>query len=47
MQRIAITGSSGYYGSKLVEHIRRESPETQILGIDCLPPRNAAPHEFI
>ena len=47
MQRIAITGSSGYYGRKLVEHIRRDSPETQILGIDCLAPGDAAPHEFV
>ncbi|MFM9965857.1 MAG: NAD-dependent epimerase/dehydratase family protein [Planctomycetaceae bacterium] len=47
MQRIAITGSSGYYGSKLVEHIRRESPETRILGLDVVPPREAAPHEFV
>ena len=46
MQRIAITGSSGYYGRKLVEHIRRESPETLLLGIDVIPPRDVAPHEF-
>lgn len=46
MQRIAITGSSCYYGRKLVEHIRRESPETLLLGIDVIPPRDAAPHEF-
>ena len=46
MQRVAITGSSGYYGRKLIEHIRRESPETQLLGIDVVPPRDAVPHEF-
>lgn len=46
MQRIAITGSSGYYGRKLVEYIRRESPETLLLGIDVVPPGDAAPHEF-
>lgn len=47
MQRIAITGSSGYYGRKLIEHIRRESPETRLLGIDVISPREAAPHEFV
>ena len=46
MQRIAITGSSGYYGHKLIEHIRRESPETRLLGIDVVAPGDAAPHEF-
>ena len=48
MQRIAITGSSGHYGRKLVEHIRRELPNSQILGIDVVPPPpNYVPHEFV
>ncbi len=47
MQRIAITGSSGYYGRKLIEHVRRASPETQLLGIDVVPPSEVAPHEFV
>lgn len=48
MQRIAITGSSGHYGRKLVEHIRQESPESKILGIDVVPPKPGyAPHEFV
>lgn len=46
MHRIAITGSSGYYGSRLIEHLRRESPQTRILGIDLVPPRHAPPDEF-
>jgi len=47
MQRVAITGSSGYYGRKLIEHVRRESPDTQVLGIDVVPPSEIAPHEFV
>ena len=46
MQRIAITGSSGYYGRKLIDHIRRESPRSRILGIDVVPPRDAVLDEF-
>lgn len=45
MQRIAITGSSGYYGSKLIEHIRDRHPQATILGMDVVASR-AAPHEF-
>lgn len=47
MQRIAITGSSGYYGRNLIEHARLESPETRILGIDVVPPSDIAPDEFV
>lgn len=47
MQRLAITGSSGYYGRNLIEHARRESPATRILGIDVVPPCEAAPDEFV
>lgn len=46
MRRIAITGSSGYYGHKLIAHLRKQSPLTRILGIDVVPPRAAAPDEF-
>jgi UDP-glucose 4-epimerase len=46
MQRIAITGSSGYYGSKLIEHLRAQIPDAKILGLDVAPPR-AAPDEFV
>lgn len=48
MQRIAITGSSGNYASKLIEHIRRDWPDATILGIDVAPPAPGfEPHEFV
>lgn len=47
MLRIAITGSSGYYGRKLIEHIRRELPEAKLLGIDVVSPCEFAPDEFV
>lgn len=46
MKRIAITGSSGYYGRKLIEFVRRQAPQTRILGCDVAPPRDAPPDEF-
>ena len=54
MQRIAVTGSSGYYGSRLIRYIRDTDPQIEILGIDVAPPRGSAhgsahgpgPHEF-
>lgn len=48
MQRIAITGSSGYYASKLIAHIRAHAPDIRILGCDVAEPRPAtAPDEFV
>lgn len=47
MKRIAITGSSGYYGRKFIEHVRRQSPEARILGCDVVPPQSGAPDEFV
>lgn len=47
MQRVAITGSSGYYARKLIEHARRETPDVNFLGIDVVPPRQTAPDEFV
>jgi UDP-glucose 4-epimerase len=47
MQRIAITGSSGYYGRKLIECLRRQAPHVRIFGCDVIPPRDAAPDEFV
>jgi UDP-glucose 4-epimerase len=47
MQRVAITGSSGYYGRKMIEYARRKMPETRILGIDVVPPRSSPPDEFV
>ncbi len=44
IQRIAITGSSGYYGRALVDLIRRISPDTRILGVDVASPPNSPHH---
>ncbi len=46
MQRVVITGSSGYYGRKLIAHARRELPDAKFLGIDVVPPRDSTPDEF-
>ncbi|MBI5759710.1 MAG: NAD-dependent epimerase/dehydratase family protein [Planctomycetales bacterium] len=46
LKRIAITGSSGFYGSKLIEHLRTHAPHAKILGLDVVPPRAAA-DEFV
>lgn len=46
MQRIAITGSSGYYGTRLIEHIRQQTPQVQILGCDVAAPRTVRPDVF-
>lgn len=46
MKRIAITGSSGYYGRRLIQQFRHESPEAVILGCDLAPPADSAPDEF-
>ena len=48
MQRIAITGSSGYYAGRLIAHIRAHAPYVRILGCDVADPRRvAAPDEFV
>ncbi len=48
MRRIAITGSSGYYGRKLTGHIRQIAPEAKVLGIDVVPPPNTEnPDEYL
>lgn len=47
MKQIAITGSSGYYGRKLIETIRRHAPHARILGCDVVPPGSAPPDEFV
>ena len=46
MHRIAITGSSGYVGRRLVEAIRRHLPQAKILGIDRVRPRDRVPDRF-
>ena len=47
MHRIAITGSSGYYGRHLIGHIRKTSPRVEILGLDVAPSRGPTPDRFI
>jgi UDP-glucose 4-epimerase len=46
MQRIAVTGSSGYYGSHLIRYVRSVAPEVEILGLDVAAPRAPADHQF-
>jgi UDP-glucose 4-epimerase len=46
MQRIAVTGSSGYLGRNLIRHIRSVDPRIEILGLDVTPPRGGALYEF-
>ena len=47
LQRIAITGSSGFYGRGLIERIRTRYPEATILGLDVIEPPVHPPDEFI
>ena len=47
IERIVITGSSGYYGSRLVRYIREVDPNVEILGLDVVPPRGVGPHQFV
>jgi len=39
MNRVFITGVSGYFGSKLVEHFGKKEDVSEIVGIDITPPR--------
>src|SRR5262245_26194919 len=47
MQPIAVTGSSGYYGRKLIARIRAQAPRARILGCDLAVSPHAAPDEFV
>ena len=47
LKRIAITGSSGYLGTKLIEYARAEFPGVQILGLDIKPPTTVAVDVFV
>ena len=46
MQRIAITGSSGFYGRGLIERLRSQIPDAKILGLDVVEPTIHPPDEF-
>ncbi len=46
IQRIAITGSSGYCGRYFISQIRRTAPGVRILGLDMAPAHADAPDEF-
>jgi UDP-glucose 4-epimerase len=46
MDRILITGSSGYYGQALITAIRREYPAAIICGIDIVSPGANPPDHF-
>jgi UDP-glucose 4-epimerase len=43
MTTIAITGSSGYLGARLVEELAADDSVTRILGFDVRPPRSTPP----
>ena len=48
MQRIAIVGSSGFYGQALIREFRRSYPDSAILGMDIVQPQEAErPDEFL
>jgi len=47
MKRLAITGSSGYLGTRLIEYFRRTHAGTTILGLDEREPERASPDMFI
>jgi len=47
MKRVAITGSSGYLGTRLVEYFRRTHAGTTILGLDVREPQQTKPDMFI
>lgn len=46
IERIAITGSSGYCGRYFISQVRRQAPGVQILGLDVAPAHTERPDEF-
>ena len=46
IQRIAITGSSGYCGRHFISQVRQRAPGIRILGLDMAPARTDTPDEF-
>jgi len=47
MRKLAITGSSGYLGSALVDHFRQRHEGTKILGLDVREPEPPGPDVFV
>lgn len=47
IERLAITGSSGYLGGRLIEHVRRRDPGIRIMGLDVCEPGPVPPDEFV
>lgn len=47
MQRIAITGSSGYFGQKLVAALKADLPNVEILGLDVNEAKTVKPDRFV
>lgn len=46
IQRIAVTGSSGYCGCRFIARVRKNAPSVRILGLDAAVASNDAPDEF-
>lgn len=46
IQRIAITGSSGYCGRYFISQVRQRAPGARILGLDMAPAQADTPDEF-
>ncbi|MDB5337007.1 MAG: galE 1 [Planctomycetaceae bacterium] len=46
IQRIAITGSSGYCGRYFIAQVRKRAPGVRILGLDMAPAQTDTPDEF-
>lgn len=49
IRRLALTGSSGYLGSRFIEHVRGKLKDVEILGLDLREPAadSAAPDRFV
>jgi UDP-glucose 4-epimerase len=49
MKRVAITGSSGAFGSQLISTLRNLHSDVEILGLDIISPKKSlesSPHRF-